>query len=67
MPTSDEIRLLLLAAVAITRGPIDRYVVARLARYGYTPAQAEQAAMRIVSAAGDAARRVERGHERPAA
>lgn len=67
MATNDEIRLLLLAAVALTRGPVDRYVVARLARYGYTPAQVEQAAMQLVRAAGDAARRLERGHERPAA
>lgn len=47
----DEARLLLLAAVSLTRGDLDSYVVARLAQFGYDRARVEGAARRLVEAA----------------
>lgn len=53
--TSDEQRLLLLAAVAMTRGGLDGYLTARLATFGYTREQAECAARALLAAAGETA------------
>lgn len=52
--SDDETRLLLLAAVAITRpAGLDGYLLGRLAHFGYTRAQVEVAALRLVRRAED--------------
>ncbi len=54
--SDDETRLLLLAAVAITRpAGLDGYLLGRLAALGYTREQIETAARALVAAAGETA------------
>lgn len=53
----DESRLLLLAAVGLSRGEVDNYVAARLEAHGYTREQVERAARRLLARAEDEAAR----------
>lgn len=55
-PDPTPARLLLLAAVSITRqGSVDGYALARLAQHGYTREQVELAAQALVDIAVTAA------------
>lgn len=49
----EESRLLLLAAVSLSRGELDSYIVARLAQFGYTREMVERAARRVLARAED--------------
>jgi hypothetical protein len=62
--TAGAMRLLLLAAVAETRGCPDSYVIARLEAAGYTRAQIESAVRQLIHVAANIARETAQRQER---
>ena len=56
LAVADEVKQFLRAAASLlTHGHIDGYVTARLASYGYTPAEMERVARALVAQAASAA------------